>query len=46
MKSLVGAYFNGKKIIEDDGEFIRLDDGAIHANKEYYAHRRCSRGFS
>jgi hypothetical protein len=30
-KSLVGYYYMGKKIIEDDGFFIRVENGKVYA---------------
>jgi hypothetical protein len=30
-KSLVGSYYKGQRIIEDDGYFIRVADGTVYA---------------
>lgn len=30
-ENLVGSYFKGKKIVEDDGYFIRVEDGTVYA---------------
>lgn len=30
-QSLIGAYFKGQKIIEDDGYFIRVEDGTVYS---------------
>jgi hypothetical protein len=30
-QTVVGSYFKGQKIIEDDGYFIRVEDGTVYA---------------
>lgn len=29
--SLVGKFFKGQRIVEDDGNFIRVEDGTVYA---------------
>jgi hypothetical protein len=31
IKNLIGCFYKGKKIIEDDGFFIRVEDGTVYA---------------
>ena len=31
LDSLVGMFFKGRRIIEDDGHFIRVEDGTVYA---------------
>ena len=31
LDSLVGMFFKGRRVIEDDGHFIRIEDGTVYA---------------
>jgi len=30
-ESMVGRYYKGQRVIEDDGYFIRVEDGTVYA---------------